>query len=190
MSRGSRRGPSSASQNRNDHVGYGGSRGLANRFRCKNRHTKSAFVELAPSVRATPHLLYIWLRSSKKYVDHVEWQTSKSSQGNLGDHISERNIKVFPYQPGVPRAKQRYVEFELTRNDHMSENAPCPTTVTVMFKDPAKQLVVQAWQILRHVCRGKELFPAKVDEWMTDALKNYTGREHEHGGGVRSLRAC
>ena len=48
-----------------------------------------------------------------------------------------------------------------------------------MFKDPQGHLVPHAWGILRHVCRGKELFPNKVNEWMKDALKNYTGQEQE-----------
>ena len=62
----------------------------------------------------------------------------------------------------------------------MSLKAGCPYTVSVMFKDPPKDLVPHAWNILRHICRGKELFPEKVEEWMQDVLKNYAGQEQKY----------
>ena len=85
----------------------------------------------------------------KELVERVEWQTTKTEQGNIGKHESERNIKVFPFQPGALAGKKRFLEFEVTRNDHMSENAPCRKTVTVMFKDPPGDLVPVAWNSLR-----------------------------------------
>ena len=62
----------------------------------------------------------------------------------------------------------------------MSENAGCPYTVTVMFKDPPAHLVAHAWSILRRVCKGKELFPDKVNEWMMDVLRTYPGQEQQN----------
>ena len=74
---------------------------MSTRFRYKNSETKSAFVELAAtSPAATPEQLYEWLIRCD-LVERVEWQTSKTSQGNIGDQKSERNIKVFP-QHRVP----------------------------------------------------------------------------------------
>ena len=106
-------------------------------------------------------------------MERVEWQTSKASQGNFGNHMSEHNIKVFPKRQSAGSATGQFVEFVLTRNAHMSENALRPYTVSVMFKEPPGHLLPQAWEILRDVCRGKELFPAEVNEWMKDALRNY-----------------
>ena len=168
--------PSSASQQSDNHIYYGGSRSLQTRFRYKNSKSLSGFAELVPSCRATPEMLYGWLDDCE-LVERVEWQTTKTSQGNVGVHASERNIKVFPKQERA--GKKRAVEFEITRNAHMSKKTKCPFTVSVMFKDPAAHLVPHAWAILRHVCRDKELFPEKVTQWMNDALKNHTGQEQE-----------
>ena len=76
-----------------------------------------------PGFLPKPVTLHIWLSRCKKLVERVEWQTTKTSQGNIGNHESERNIKVFPFQPGIAPGKKRFLEFEVTRNDHMSENA-------------------------------------------------------------------
>ena len=69
---------------------------MSTRFRYKNSETKSAFVELAAtSPAATPEQLYEWLIRCD-LVERVEWQTSKTSQGKIGDHKSEHKIMVFP----------------------------------------------------------------------------------------------
>ena len=153
--------PSSASHNPNDHISYGGSRRLVNRFRYANRASKAGFVELAPTARMTIDQLYHLLGFCTQYVESVQWQTNKTSQGNIGGHRSERNIKVFPLQPGVPQSRKRFLEFAITRHDHMSNIAPCRETHTVMFKDPPDDLVIPAWKILRWVCSGYELYPRK-----------------------------
>ena len=48
-----------------------------------------------------------------------------------------------------------------------------------MLKGSPGHLVPHSCGILRHACRGKELFPDKVKEWMKDVLKNYTSQEQE-----------
>ena len=58
--------------------------------------SRSGFVELAPTCVATAGQLYEWLEDCHGLVERVEWQSSKASQGNAGDHASQRNIKVFP----------------------------------------------------------------------------------------------
>ena len=151
---------------------------MASRFRYKKRNSRSGFVELAPEFVPKPKELYEWLGKCH-LVERVGWQTTKTSQGNIGEHASEQNIKVFPKGQRAGSATRESLEFEVTRNAHMSENAPCPYTVTVMFKDPHHELFPHAWAILRDVCSGKELFPDKVDEWMKEVLKNYTGQEQE-----------
>ena len=135
---------------------------MAHRFRYKEE-PKAAFVELAPDHTATPEHLFQWLNECED-VDRVEWQTTKTSQGNIGKHHSQSKIKVFPKTVCAGSATQTYLEFETTRFDHMSEKAPCPYMVTVMFKDTPRDLVPQAWSILRAVTHGKELFPNVVDD--------------------------
>ena len=171
-------GPSSASHSDPSSTQYGGSRSLATRFRYKNPNSLSAFVELSPLYVATPDQLYEWLNACQ-LVERVEWQSSKASQGNVGNHLSQRSIKVFPKRQRAGSATQQFLEFTVTRHGHMSKNATCPYTVSVVFKDPPWHLVPRAWGILRHVCHGKELFPNKVNEWMKDALENYASQEQE-----------
>ena len=161
---------------------------MATRFRYKDPDSRSGFVELHPDYVPKPEQLFEWLEDSE-LVDRVEWQSSKTSQNNIGGHASERNIKVFPKDvpgqaawlkaQGAGSATERFMEFGITRHAHMSENAACPYTVTVMFKDPAEHLFPCAWAILRDVCGGKELFPDKVNEWMTDVLCRYAGQEQK-----------
>ena len=152
---------------------------MATRFRYKSRNSRSAFVELAPTCVATPDLLYEWLDACHGLVERVEWQSSKASQGNIGKHTSDCNIKVIPTHERAGSATPRFLVFGLTRHDHMPEDAPCPYTVSVVFKDTPEHLFPHAWAILREICRGKELLPDQVDEWMKDALNNYTDQEQE-----------
>ena len=128
--------------------------------------TKSGFVELAPTCATTPQMLYDWLNASQ-LVERVEWDSTQT----------ERNIKVFPKQHSSGSATEQFIEFTVTRHGHMSQRAAWPYTVTVLFKEPPRHLVPHAWEILRLICDGKELFPEKVTEWMTDALKNHASAE-------------
>ena len=105
--------------------------------------TKSGFVELAPTCATTPQMLYDWLNACQ-LVERVEWDSTQT----------ERNIKVFPKQKRAGSATQQFLEFQITRNAHMSDS--------VMFKEPPEHLVPHAWQILRDVCCGKQLFPKEV----------------------------
>ena len=164
---------SSASSHLSNHINYGGSRRESTRFRYKSGTSQCGFVELAPTCVPTADQLYEWLVGCQGLVERVEWQSSKASQGLVGTHWCERNIKVYPRRYPAGSATGKFLEFEVTRNHHMSPNAGCPFTVTVMFKHPPTDLVPHAWEILRHICKGKELFPDKVDEWMKDVLGNY-----------------
>ena len=67
---------------------------MANRFRYKNPNSLSGFAELHPAHVATSVQLYEWLNDCD-LVERVEWQSSKASQGNVGNHASQRNSKVF-----------------------------------------------------------------------------------------------
>ena len=77
----------------------------------------------------------------------------------------EQNINV--YVAGCPNTP---LEFELTRNQHMKELPGRPFTVTACFKEPPIHLHGEAWRILMHVCRGKELAPGHVQQYAKRAL--------------------
>ena len=102
-------------------------------------------------------------------VRKVEWHSSKTSQGNVGDHYSENNILVYSELGG-----NRSIEFELTRNNHM-QNSTVPFTVTTCFKAPPRELIPEAWRILRAVTDGLELFPQKVKEYEEICLARWCG---------------
>ena len=119
-----------------------GSRRVAARYGYTRNYT-STFVELKPGCTPNAQELYDWLESCESVV-RVEWQTSKTSQGNVGRHESEQNIKVYPKAESAGYATHENLEFEITCYNHMSENTPCPYTVTVMFKEPPTGFVAEA----------------------------------------------
>ena len=67
---------------------------------------------------ATSEQLYVWLIACH-LVECVEWQTSKASQGNVGRHASQRNMKVFPKGECAGSATQKFLEFEFEVNEWM-----------------------------------------------------------------------
>ena len=75
---------------------------------------------------------------------------SKQSQGNGvdKDHWQPTNWEVFV------DGHRHTLEFEVTKNDHMSEAATpgTPLSRTVMFKDPKKGMRKTAWHILMKAC--------------------------------------
>ena len=123
-------------------------------------------MELSPEYVATTDQLYEWLNACH-LVERVEWQTSSI-------------IKVFPTRQRAGSATQPFLEFEVAHHDHTHVG---PYTVCVVFKDAPEHLVPHAWRILRHVCRGKELFPNYADEQMNGVLQNYADPEQEDDQG-------
>ena len=101
-------------------------------------------------------------------VTHVEWNTSKTSQGNPSkNHHMERNILVTSSLG--PGSASHPLEFELTWNQHMKDKR-LPFTVTACFKEPSPDLVPEAWRILAEVVKGRELFPAHVARYRAKVL--------------------
>ena len=90
---------------------------------------------------------------------------TKTFQGNPGNHYQERNFVVATERTGT-----HYIEFELTRNDHMKD-PDAPFTVTAMFKGPPVTYVEEAWRILRGACYDNCLRSAIVDRNHEEALK-------------------
>ena len=124
--------------------------------------SRAGIVELAPTWVPTAGQLYEWLEDCQGLVERVEWQSNKASQGQLGGYVSERNIKVFPRRYTAGSATDQFLEFGVTRHTHMGY---AWSTVSVMLKDPPKDLALHAWGILRHICKGKELFPDELNAW-------------------------
>ena len=94
---------------------------MAHRYRYKEE-SNSAFAELSADHTATPEQLFQWLNECED-VDRVEWETTKTSQGNIGKHHSQSNIKVFPKTVCAGSATQVLLEFEITCNARMSKQA-------------------------------------------------------------------
>ena len=80
------RGIRSASGSQDDHVLDGGGRRKRLRFEYSS-NSKSAFVELHPAFKPTPAEFKVLLEAVPG-VTEVEWQTTKTSQDNVGNHYS------------------------------------------------------------------------------------------------------
>ena len=98
-------------------------------------------------------------------VAKVAWAAAKQEQGNPGQHYMERDVKV--YVIGFPR---RPLVFALSRHMHMPQARGYPLTVTACFKEPPLPLRGDAWRILMHVVKGRELFPTLAADYCRRAL--------------------
>ena len=110
---------------------YGGSRQLANRWEYAEG-AGAGFVELNPKYTPTSDEFFQMLKSVPGITD-VRWNSTKTSQRNVGRHYMERNIVVV--SDLGPGSASHPMEFELTRNDHMKDSR-VPFTVTASFKEP------------------------------------------------------
>ena len=141
---------------------YKGSRKLKQRFEYSENST-AGFVELAPD-RIPSEEEFMNALLSAPDVERVEWKETQTSQGNVGKHHMEQNLNV--WVPGFARP----IEFELTRDPHMKETAGRPFTVSACFKAPPIKLHGDAWRILLHAVKGRELLPTHVQEYAKRAL--------------------
>ena len=138
-------GPASGSHH--DHRKYGGSLRWKWRFEY-SVGSKSALVELHPSIEEFKDVL-----RKVPGITEVVWQTTKASEGNVGDHWSEKN--VFVCSSIEQGSASSPIEFELTRNMHIVDKM-APFTLTAMFKDPPARLIPEAWRISLHATDGKQ----------------------------------
>ena len=141
-------------------------------------NSNAGFVELSPAHPWGSQDLWEALKKVAGVRD-VAWQSSKSSQQNFGSHHMEQNIKVYSELCG----KGRFLEFEVTRNQHMSSDK-VPYAVSVCFKGPQPDLVPEAWRILCAVTEGKELFPDHVARYKQKQLGRFLGRVPEEPRGA------
>ena len=75
------------------HLTYGGSRRKQQRFQYSPNST-AAFVELSPAHVLKPED-FLRMLLAVPGVSEAKWHTSKTSQGNVGNHYSEHNILVY-----------------------------------------------------------------------------------------------
>ena len=145
---------------------YDGSRKEAARWEY-SEETGAGFAELHPDHTPTDEEFFNMLQQVPD-VTHVEWNSSKTSQGNPSkNHHMERNILVTSSRG--PGSASHPLEFELTRNQHMKDKR-LPFTVTACFKEPSPDLVPEAWRILAEVVKGRELFPAHIARYRAKVL--------------------
>ena len=95
-------------------------------------------------------------------------KSSKTSQGNRGNHLFERNLNVH-----LHREPNLALEFELTRNNHMQDMEGRPYTETAMFKDPPKRHHAAAWRVLLHAVKGRELLPQHARDYCKACLTRH-----------------
>ena len=151
---------------------YGGSRRVKQRFEY-GPDSKAAFVELHPSFMPTPEEFKAHLEAVPG-VTKVDWQTSKRSQGNVGNHYCEHNLLV--YSSTGPGSASPPIEFELTRNQHVKDHWVKPT-VTAMFKDPPEGLIGEAWRILLGATTDKLLLPEHARQYRKKHVLKWEGEE-------------
>lgn len=159
--------PGSASNSAN----YAGSRRLKTRYEFYPNST-SGFAELSPDYLMTGEQLYEALENVAGVL-RVTWQTAATGPSNA-IHYQEQAILVYTCDSSMnPYA--RPIEFTVTRNQHMlgSASNSVPYTVTVMFRNPPRVLIAEAWRILRAVVQGKELLPEVVHQYMKKSLERH-----------------
>ena len=162
--------PASGSQGGD--AAYGGSRRVKQRFEYDHK-SRAAFVELHPSFMPTPEQFKADLEAVPG-VTKVAWQTTKASQGNVGNHYCEQNLLV--YSSTGPGSASSPIEFELTRNQHVKDQRVKPT-VTAMFKDPPEGLIGEAWRILLGATTDKLLLPEHARQYRKKHVLKWEGEE-------------
>ena len=88
---------------------------------------------------------------------------TKVAQGNKGDHHQSINFAVYTKRSLV--SGSNYLEFELTRKDHMK---PGPHAkhfiVTACFKTPPPGLLSEAWRVWYRTCFADAVLPGLLIE--------------------------
>ena len=161
-----------ASGSCDDHVLYGGSRRLKHRYEY-GVNSKAALVECHPSFLSTP-AEFTSLLEDVPGVAKVVWQTTKTSQKNIGRHYSEQNLLV--YSSIGPGSASPPIEFELTRSQHLLSRRAM-ATVTIMFKDPPEGLLGEAWRILLAATKDQLLLPQHVQQYWRRHVAKWEGGE-------------
>lgn len=124
--------------------------------------TLAGFIEMSPEwSQDSPKVVIRKFRHALLAVPGITQvklhpEGTKKQQNNGGSHYQEHNFVVYTETTG-----QHWMEFELTRNDHMSGEHNF--TVTACFKQPRREHVPEAWRVLTQACRSNALLPTVVD---------------------------
>ena len=139
------------------------------RFRYSG-HSRSGFIELEND-RFTPEDLRRNLVGVAGVTYVVPHRLSKTEQGNPSfGHAQERTWKVM--SEILHRLPCGELEFEITWNGNLSDaylkQEGIQRTITVMFKETSPLAHIEAWRILLGAVGHLALFPAKVEDWVSD----------------------
>ncbi|CAK0881623.1 unnamed protein product, partial [Prorocentrum cordatum] len=147
---------------------YAGLRRLAQRYEYKGT-SFSGMVELHPQRLLTREEFKTNLLAAPGVLKVVD-ASSKTSQGNRGDHVFEQNLEVH-----LHREPHVAMEFEITRNSHMKHMERRPYTETAMFKDPPppKRHHAAAWRVLLRAVKGRELLPQHARDYCKSCLTRH-----------------
>ncbi|CAK0796267.1 unnamed protein product [Prorocentrum cordatum] len=145
---------------------YPGSRRLRQQYGYKG-DSWSGLVELHPDRLLTREEFKANLLAAPGVLKVVD-KSTKTSQGNRGNHICERSLNV-----RLHREPNLALEFELTRNNHMADMEGRPYTETAMFKDPPKRHHAAAWCVLLHAVKGRELLPQHARDYCKACLTRH-----------------
>ena len=139
---------------------YRGSRKERQRFQYDVNST-AGFIEMAPN-RNPPHCEFMKFLKGAQNVERAEWKEAKR----------ERNINV------NVKGFKRPIEFQMITHQHMKH----PTTVSADFKPPPIEVHRDAWHILLHVVKDKELLPEYVQDSARSAIERVASlrREKNH----------
>ena len=128
-----------------------------NRYRYSSK-SNSGFIEV--NCLLTPNELRNRLLELDEVASVVPHRKgSKEVQGNYGDHWQSTNWEV------AVTNFDGFLEFEVTKHDHMSETQGIPQSRTVMFREPPEIMRKVAWDILIKAVGDIALFPMHVLAW-------------------------
>ena len=138
---------------------YHGSRNQRSRLAYENNEL-IGFAEMTPEWSSGKKILVI--DKFKRALLSVPGVTSvrfhpkgnKALQLNKGNHYQHHNFVVTSKKTG-----NRWIEFELTRNQHVQKDI---FTVSACIKQPKKPHIEEGWRILLAACRAKIRQPSSM----------------------------
>ena len=113
---------------------------------------------------------------------NVQWQSRKVDENKLRWYQCQDSWFVFS------RFSPNSIEFELMRHDYRGGGGKSLKTVTAWFRNAPIGHLAEAWRILNHITRGKQLFPQLVENFYKRHVANVAEEESSMGVVTRSCR--
>ena len=130
------------------------------------RDARAGFAELTPVYVPTVEQVKLWLentpgvREASRIPEQVKLWLENTPGVREVSRIRPRShlqdLLVYSTKSEIP------IQFVLTRDNHMKSGVYVPLTFAIMFKAPPCGLVKEAWRILMHITKGKQLIPEIV----------------------------